>query len=102
MLRDLHFLVRVRPCPNQQRIYTSSFSPLRVPTNTIQTIPNMTSSPPPKITHTHTLKLHLANPSDIPSITTTWYTCFPLPFTLAMFPDTPSGRKWWDDHNRHD
>ncbi|CZR52652.1 uncharacterized protein PAC_02529 [Phialocephala subalpina] len=57
---------------------------------------------PPQITHTPSLQLHLATPTDLPEITIVWYTCFPEPFIRRMFPDTPSLHSWWHAANSFD
>ncbi len=62
----------------------------------------MSSSQPPRITHTPNLQLSLATPEDIEEIRNIWYACFPEPFVRKMFPEVPSVRRWWDDHNLDD
>lgn len=49
-----------------------------------------------------TLKLEPATAEDIPAITSVWYAAFSTPAMLALFPDTPNVRRWWDDTNRED
>lgn len=55
-----------------------------------------------QITHTPSLKLYIATPTDLPEITSVWYTCFPEPFLRRMFPDTPSLHSWWITANTFD
>ncbi|KAL2005066.1 hypothetical protein VTN00DRAFT_2916 [Thermoascus crustaceus] len=49
-----------------------------------------------------TLKLEPATVEDIPDITNVWYAAFSTPAMLALFPDTPAVRRWWEDANEND
>ncbi|KAE8349834.1 acyl-CoA N-acyltransferase [Aspergillus coremiiformis] len=46
------------------------------------------------------LRLELATTEDIPEIIDLWYNAFNTPSILAMWPDTPGVRQWWDKANR--
>ncbi|KAF7596879.1 hypothetical protein BBP40_011924 [Aspergillus hancockii] len=50
----------------------------------------------------NSLKLEHATLEDIPAITNLWYNAFSIPAMLAIWPDTPGVRQWWDDANRSD
>lgn len=41
-------------------------------------------------------------PADIPAITALWYDGFRTSGFLALIPDTPGVRQWWNDANLHD
>jgi hypothetical protein len=57
----------------------------------------------PLIAHKPELKLFQATTEDVQAITSVWYSAFfYLLWVCKCFPDVPSVRKWWDDHNRND
>jgi hypothetical protein len=62
-----------------------------------------TATLPPLIAHKPEFKLVQATTEDVQAITSVWYTAFSyFPFTRKCFPNVPSVRKWWNEHNRND
>ncbi|KAN0112425.1 acyl-CoA N-acyltransferase [Hyaloscypha variabilis] len=62
----------------------------------------MATEPTPRITHSPSLQLSLATPTDLREITEVWYACFPESFVRQMFPYTPALLAWWDAANGYD
>jgi hypothetical protein len=54
------------------------------------------------ITHKPKVELFMATTENLQAISSVWYTVFSIPFILKRFPDTPTVRKWWDDHDQDD
>ncbi|KPM38034.1 hypothetical protein AK830_g8534 [Neonectria ditissima] len=48
------------------------------------------------------LKLEMATPEDVPTLTEIWFEAFTKPYIRRLWPDTPGVRKWWEDAHRHD
>ncbi|PYH89581.1 acyl-CoA N-acyltransferase [Aspergillus ellipticus CBS 707.79] len=48
------------------------------------------------------LKLEVATVDDVPELTRLWYNAFSIPTMLAIWPDTPGVRQWWDEATLHD
>ncbi|OGM51085.1 hypothetical protein ABOM_000373 [Aspergillus bombycis] len=48
------------------------------------------------------LRLEHATLEDIPELIDVWYNAFNTPEMLAIWPNTPGVRQWWDEANRHD
>ncbi|KAB8262343.1 acyl-CoA N-acyltransferase [Aspergillus pseudonomiae] len=49
-----------------------------------------------------TLQLREVGPDDIPKITDVWFRAFGTPHNLALIPDTPGVRTWWNEAHYHD
>ncbi|KAE8333724.1 acyl-CoA N-acyltransferase [Aspergillus sergii] len=62
---------------------------------TVNTTQSTSTSGPP-------LKLEHATLEDIPELIEVWYNAFDTPEMLAIWPNTPGVRQWWDQANRHD
>jgi hypothetical protein len=54
------------------------------------TIPSVTAQKP-------SLTLEHATIEDVPKLTRLWYNAFSIPAMLAIWPDTPGVRQWWDE-----
>ncbi|GKZ29890.1 hypothetical protein AbraIFM66950_006851 [Aspergillus brasiliensis] len=48
------------------------------------------------------LKLELATLDDVPELVQLWYNAFSIPSMLAIWPDTPGVRQWWESAIRDD
>ncbi|PWY82006.1 hypothetical protein BO70DRAFT_361997 [Aspergillus heteromorphus CBS 117.55] len=48
------------------------------------------------------LRLEFATVEDAPELTRLWYNAFNTPALLAIWPDTPGVRQWWEETMRHD
>ncbi|KNG90543.1 hypothetical protein ANOM_001504 [Aspergillus nomiae NRRL 13137] len=48
------------------------------------------------------LRLEHATLEDVPELIDVWYDAFNTPEMLAIWPNTPGVRQWWDQANRHD
>lgn len=62
------------------------------------TVTTVTGTPTPE----PPLKLELATIEDVPELVRLWYNAFSIPSLLAIWPDTPGVRQWWESAIRYD
>lgn len=82
-----------RTLHKQSGSFSDSLSPAMA--TTVTTVTGTLTPDPP-------LKLELARIEDVPELIQLWYNAFSIPSLLAIWPDTPGVRQWWESAIHYD